>query len=112
MTTLTKLWKDKLNSRQAKNFQNLKEYFVSWDHPDYGKGERQTNKGFKTLEEATEYAISIGLEYDLRRHNGKIANLNPELSRYKSGYTPMEKESMIPLRCAKLMPLSTTTHSN
>lgn len=97
MANLTTIWKDKLNSRQAKNFsKEFTQYYVAWDHPDYGKGERTTNKGFTTLEEATDYAIKIGLEYDLRRHNGKIASLNPELSRYKSGYTPLEKESMIP----------------
>ena len=96
MSLLTKLWEDKLNSRQARHFSDLKEYTVAWDHPDHPRGTKVTRESFRTLEEAREYAISIGLKYDLRKYNGVIPSLDPNLSRYKSGYTPMEDESQIP----------------
>lgn len=96
MSLLTKLWEDKLNSRQARDFSDLKEYTVAWDHPDHPRGTKVTRESFRTLEEAREYAISIGLKYDLRKYNGVIPSLDPNLSRYKSGYTPMEDEATIP----------------
>jgi|TARA_B100001013_G_scaffold332412_1_gene248620 hypothetical protein len=98
MSVLSKLWQDKINSRNprvAAAYQE-KPYKVQWDHPDYPKGTKLTREYFKTIAEANEYAIKIGLQYDLRKYDGVIPSLDPNLSRYKSGYTPMESEDKIP----------------
>ena len=100
MSLLTKLWEDKIRSkrqeRQIAKLKGYKPYTVQWDHPDYKRGEKVTRQGFETIDEAREYAIQIGLEYDLRRHEGVIQSLDPKLSRYQSGYTPMATEAEIP----------------
>ena len=100
MSRLDKLWADKIAAKKdvasAMRIQNYKPYTVQWDHPDFAKGEKTTRKTFQSLDDARNYAISIGLEYDLRRQEGEIPSLNPNLSRYKSGYSPMESESSIP----------------
>lgn len=96
MSRLDKLWADKIESKRQRVV-NRTPYKVQWDHPDYPKGQKVTQKTFATIEEAKEYAIAIGLQYDLRKHNGVIPSLDPNLSRYKSGYTPMESEDKIPL---------------
>lgn len=104
MSRLDKLWADKISAKRQKVVKR-KPYKVQWDHPDYPKGAKVTRKTFATQEEAKEYAIGIGLQYDLRKYNGIIPSLDPNLSRYKSGYTPMESEDTIPL----VMPIIQTS---
>ena len=96
MSKLTNLWADKIASRQQPRAQPRKQFKVQWDHPAHPKGTKVTRKDFATMDEAKEYAIGIGLRYDLRKYNNIIPSLDPNLSRYKSGYTPMESEDAIP----------------
>ena len=101
MSRLDKLWEDKiLSHKRAGQIVKLKDYrpyTVQWDHPDYPRGAKTTKESFKTMDEAKDYCIKIGLEYDLRKIDKVIPSLDPRLSRYKSGYTPMEEEDNIPL---------------
>ena len=96
MAKLTDVWADKIEAKRPIKIPNPEPYRVQWDHPYFPRGTKVTKKNFATLEEAKEYAIGIGLQYDLRRYNGVIPSLDPNLSRYKSGYSPMADEDTIP----------------
>jgi len=94
MAHLTQIWKDKMDikkaSQRGQNVDLLGKYWtVSWDHPDYKQGEKVTVEKFSTMEEAKDYSIMIGLKYDLRKSEGNIRSMNPNWSRYKSGYSPL-----------------------
>jgi hypothetical protein len=94
MAHLTQIWNDKLNVIKAGQLgQNVDligyAWSVQWDHPDFPQGEKVTKERFKTMEEAKDYAISIGLKYDLRLRSGELISMNPNLSRYKSGFSPL-----------------------
>ena len=94
MAHLTQIWHDKMKIVRAKEQgvnHNLLGYVyeVSWDHPQYGQGEKVTTKKFKTLDEAKDYAIRIGLTYDLRLKNGMLPTMEPNQSRIKRGYSPL-----------------------
>ena len=101
MAHLTQLWSNKLkNIREqgrANNGHHIdKRYMVRWDDPQYGQGEKVTEELFTTHQEALDYAISIGLKYDLRMRNGKFHQADPNLSRFKSGYSELPQISAIP----------------
>jgi hypothetical protein len=101
MAHLTQLWNDKLRaarglSRDLNKHGEMKQWSVRWDDPDFGKGEKTYEETFSHQDEAVEYAISIGLKYDLRKRNGKIHQLDPNQSRFKSGYSPLPDILAIP----------------
>tara|TARA_B100000029_G_scaffold101481_1_gene91818 strand:+ start:12831 stop:13250 length:420 start_codon:yes stop_codon:yes gene_type:complete len=96
MAKLTEIWADKLDAKRPRPKPDPTPYKVQWDHPDYPRGTKVTRKRFASLPEAKEYAIGIGLQYDLRKYNGIIPSLDPNLSRYKSGSVPIADEDTIP----------------
>lgn len=101
MAHLTQLWNDKLKNIRQQGRANTghhidKRYLVRWDDPMFGQGEKVTEELFVTHQEALDYAIGIGLKYDLRKQNGKYRQVDPELSRFKSGYAELPQISAIP----------------
>ena len=74
MAYLTQLWNSKLKAvrRGGVNPALLqKQWLVKWDDPNFGQGEKVHEESFAQFNEAMDYAISIGLKYDLRKQNGK-----------------------------------------
>lgn len=102
MAHLTQLWNDKLKNIRQQGRDNTNEHGlekklrVTWDDPNFGQGEKVHEELFATYEEALDYAIGIGIKYDLRKRNGKFHSVDPELSRFKSGFSPIPESSAIP----------------
>lgn len=100
MVKLSDAWADKLNLRSliAKKDQGqltgkAKRYMVRWSHPDYPKGEKQTEKQFHTLEEAKEYGVWVAKNYDLRREGKDETSLD-----VRTGYNSIpEPSSNVPV---------------
>jgi len=102
MAHLTQLWNDKLKNIRQQGRLNINEhdiekrYRVAWDDPNFGQGEKVHEEHYATHPEALDYAIGIGLKYDLRKRNGKFHQVDPEQSRFKSGFSELPDISAIP----------------
>jgi|TARA_B110000438_G_scaffold189360_1_gene181012 hypothetical protein len=99
MAHLTQLWNDKLKAVKGLGTPTQpmrKQWTVTWDDPQYGQGEKVHEDSFFEFTEAMDHAISIGLKYDLRKRNGKFHQLDPNLSRIKSGFAEPPEDSAIP----------------
>ena len=101
MAHLTQLWNGKLKNIRQQGRDNTDEHGlekklrVTWDDPNFGQGEKVHEELFANYEEALDYAIGIGIKYDLRKRNGKFHSVDPELSRFKSGFSPIPETSAV-----------------
>ena len=99
MAHLTQLWNSKLKAVRRPGVDPAlvqKQWIVKWDDPNFGQGEKVHEESFAQYNEAMDYAIGIGLKYDLRKRNGKFHQLDTNQSRIKSGYSPLPEISAIP----------------
>ena len=97
---LSKLWKEKVQVRRYSALiskgitpQIPEGYKVSYDDPDFPKGERVVTKSFLTRDQAYEYAKHIARTVDLRREGVDDHSLG-----VRTGYLPKpEPSSVVPI---------------
>ena len=93
---LSSHWKHKLQTRAKEQkiargeevYDTANIFIVSWDDPDYPKGERTTTKEFSTRESAYEYAKEIARTKNLNREGKTADSLD-----VRTGYNPVPEPS-------------------